>query len=85
MLKADPHTWEAAEQQAAHLWLTAYQPAPDAPNLETVRGYLEAFDHCYEAQDWDKTKNIFFNSLDKGNKLYWQLGIWGYYSEQTPI
>lgn len=51
LLKADTPTWETAEREAAHLWLTAYEPAPDAPNLETVRGYLEAFDHYCEVGD----------------------------------
>lgn len=40
LLKADTPTWETAERQAAHLWLTAYEPPDNAPNLEIVRGYL---------------------------------------------
>ncbi|WP_008313393.1 serine protease [Leptolyngbya sp. PCC 6406] len=58
LLKAAPPIWEAAERQAAHLWLTEYQPAPDAPNLETVRGYLEAFEHFCRVEDWREAGKI---------------------------
>jgi tetratricopeptide (TPR) repeat protein len=87
MLKADRPTWHAAECQAAHLWLTAYAPAPDAPNLETVRGYLEAFDHYCEVEDWETAKSILMTELNTPtrDKVYWQLGIWGYNREQIPL
>ena len=76
LLKADTPTWQQAERQAAHLWLTAYKPAPDAPNLETVRGYLEAFDHYCEVGDWEAAKTIL---LDQQIGL--QLETWGKYQE----
>ena len=76
LLKVDTPTWEAAERQAAHLWLTAYQPAPDAPNLETVRGYLEAFEHYCEVGDWEAAKTIL---LDQQIGL--RLQTWGKFQE----
>lgn len=74
LLKANPETWQVAERQAAHLWLTAYEPAADASNLETVRGYLEAFDHYCELEDWESAKTIL---LDQQIGL--RLQTWGKY------
>jgi hypothetical protein len=51
MLQVDYATWHSAERQAAHLWLTAYEPARSAPSLETVRGYLEAVEHYSIVED----------------------------------
>jgi len=83
LLKADTSTWQQTERQAAHLWLTAYEPAPDAPKLETVRGYLEAFDHFYEMEAWKDAKTILFLLPEKSNnvQLHSQLFIWNYYQE----
>ncbi|MCC3473502.1 MAG: tetratricopeptide repeat protein [Microcoleus sp. PH2017_15_JOR_U_A] len=76
LLKANLTTWETAERQAAHLWLTVYEPATNAPKLETVRGYLEAFDHYCEVRDWEAAKTIL---LDQQIGL--QLHTWGNYQE----
>jgi|GEM_PF-1295059 len=86
-LQTDPTTWNDAHRTAADLWQTAYEPAPDAPNFEQVRGYLEAFDHYYKLEDWRAAKNIFFRSLNTETKykLHSQLGIWGYYWEQIQL
>ncbi len=75
-LKADRETWHRAERQAAQLWLTGYKPVPDAPNLETVRGYLEAFEHYCEIEDWETAKTIL---LDQ--QIGPQLQIWSQYQE----
>jgi len=87
LLKADPLTWKTAERQAAHLWLTAYKAAPNAPNLETVRGYLEAFDHYCEVKDWEQACETISNRLQVPieEELHNQLGIWGYYQEQIYL
>jgi tetratricopeptide (TPR) repeat protein len=87
LLKADPQKWHESERQAAHLWLTAYVPAPDAPNLEKVRGYLEAFEHYCEVEDWETVKTISWTRLNTLTKesLCHQLGIWGYYREQITL
>lgn len=87
LLKQDPLAWKSAERKAADLWLTAYQPAPDSSNLETVRGYLEAFRHYYEVEDWVSAKRIFLYNLNTPTKdeLHWQLGVWGYYQEQIQL
>lgn len=87
LLKANPETWEAAERQAAHLWLSKYQPAPDALNLETVRGYLEAFDHYCEIGDWEKACTVLNIQIDSPTQepLHWQLETWGYYREEIRL
>jgi tetratricopeptide (TPR) repeat protein len=83
LLRADIPIWHHAEHQAAHLWLNFYQPALDAPNLETLRGYLEAFDHFYEMEAWIEAKKIPFLFLNQSNniELHSQLFIWNYYQE----
>lgn len=88
-------TWKTAERQAAHQWLEVYQPTPGVPNLEKVRGYLEAFHHfCkllmngegYELVDWRRATDILAVRLSPTNyELPWQLGIWGYYQEQIKL
>jgi tetratricopeptide (TPR) repeat protein len=87
LLKADIQNWHQSERQAAHLWLTAYESAPDAPNLETVRGYLEAIDHYYDIGDWEAVRELFTNPIDASAKytLSWQLDIWGYFQEEIRL
>jgi tetratricopeptide (TPR) repeat protein len=87
LLKADGSIWEVTERQAAHLWLTAYKPSPDVPNLETVRGYLEAFAHYCEVEDWHQAWLILTKQQDNAEhkKLSEQLSIWGFYKEQAAL
>ncbi|MCL6436312.1 MAG: tetratricopeptide repeat protein [Leptolyngbyaceae cyanobacterium HOT.MB2.61] len=86
LLKADPQMWHQSERQAAHLWLTVYEPAANAPNLETVRGYLEAFDHYCEVEDWEKAGEIYMQNLETTNQaLHQQLFIWSNYQELIKI
>ena len=85
-LKADPLAWKTAEHQAAALWLNAYEPPPNAPNLETVRGYLEAFDHYCEVEDWEHAAEIYMHTLETTNQaLHWQLLIWANYQELRQL
>jgi tetratricopeptide (TPR) repeat protein len=87
LLRADTFIWHQAERQAANLWLTAYEPAPDAPKLETVRGYLEAFDHFYEIEAWTEAEKILYLSPNKSNnlQLHSQLFIWNYSQEFISV
>ncbi len=87
LLKADVDAWQAAERQAAHLWLTAYQPSAADANLEKVRGYLEAFDHYCEIEDWDVAKDILLTPLDSFSKvpIPRQLEFWGLYQEGIQV
>lgn len=79
--------WKVAENLAATLWLTHYQPQIDDSNLEKVRGYLEAFYHNCNIKSWALVQKIFLSNLNTStsNQLHWQLGIWGYYKEQIQI
>jgi tetratricopeptide (TPR) repeat protein len=76
LLKANASIWEQAERRAADLWLTEYEPAQDALNLETVRGDLEAFEHFCQLGDWGAAKTIL---LDQQIGL--KLQNWGNYQE----
>ena len=85
LLKADTLIWQITQRQAAHLWLTAYQPASEVPNLEKVRDYLEAFYHYCEVEDWAIASKLPYKRLETGNYLQEQLHIWAYYQELIPI
>lgn len=87
LLCQDPSMWETAERQAANLWLTAYKPSPNAPKLETVRGYLEAFAHYCEVEDWEVVSELFMKFLKPPSKseLFWLLYQWGHYREEIEL
>jgi tetratricopeptide (TPR) repeat protein len=79
--------WERAQRRAVKNWLTKYKPKPDARNLEKVRGYLEAFHHLCEVEDWKEAHKILFIRLNTptNEKLHNQLNTWGYYHEQANL
>lgn len=85
-LRRDAIAWERAEQQAVHLWLTEYEPEPDVPHLEKVRGHLEAFYHLCAIEDWEGASEIYTQEISFiQHELNWQLLIWGYYKELIQI
>lgn len=55
-------------------WVTKYKPSPNAPKLERVRVYLEAFYHLCNIEDWHRVNvilNLFIkNSKSKSYKLH---------------
>ena len=79
-LKTNLSAWQRAELSAVDQWLTCYEPAADVPNLETIRGPLEAFHHYCEVKDWESAKTIL---LDQEMGL--QLQIWGHYQEMIAL
>ena len=79
-LKTNSSTWQRAELSAVDQWLTHYEPAADVPNLETIRGCLEAFHHYCEVKNWDNAKTIL---LDQEMGL--QLQTWGHYQEMIAL
>lgn len=90
LLRRDRAIWQDAEHRAAQQWLNVYEPAFDIPNLETVRGYLEAFYHYCEVEDWDAASELFMKELKPSSesgksKLHRLLYLWGYYQEQLKL
>ncbi len=86
LLKADPAVWQTAERMAAWQWLNHYKAVPEAANLEKVRGYLEAFEHHSELDDWEKAHEVYIDQNKLTNQaLHWQLFIWGYYRDLIQI
>ncbi|WP_148663123.1 tetratricopeptide repeat protein, partial [Scytonema hofmannii] len=59
------------------------EPLQDAPPIKQVRGYLEAFHHLCEVEDWERGSKVLFTRLDTPSKeeLHCQLQTWGYDSE----
>ncbi|MBE9040788.1 tetratricopeptide repeat protein [Oscillatoriales cyanobacterium LEGE 11467] len=85
--KKMPELWKAVHYMAVKVWLNQYQPEPDAENLEKVRGYLEAFYHCCQVEDWEAVKEILNMRVDSPTQeqLHNQLQTWGYYRQQIKL
>ncbi|WP_324236164.1 tetratricopeptide repeat protein [Okeania sp.] len=68
-------------------WLTEYKPHANASNLQIVKGYLEAFHHLCEVEDWERATTIIDITLNTptNEKLRDLLGTWGYYQQQKEI
>lgn len=79
--------WKRTHYRAIINWLTKYETKPDAPNLEKIRGYLEAFHHLCEVEDWEKAWTILTLHLTSQNlgKLHEQLAIWSYYQYEVDL
>lgn len=79
--------WQRDHYIAAQMWCIAYQPEPEASNLEQVRGYLEAFHHYCEVKDRESAAEIIFTCLHTptNEELHNQLETWGYYRERVEL
>ncbi|MGD1716833.1 tetratricopeptide repeat protein [Dapis sp. BLCC M172] len=79
--------WEIAQYSAVEWWLTEYKVKADAPNIEKVRHYLEAFHHLCEVEDWERATTIIDITLNTptNEKLRDLLITWGYYQQAKEI
>ncbi len=79
--------WKRSHYRAVMNWLTKYSPPLDAPNIERVRGFLEAFQHLCHAEAWDHAYTVLVAPLPTPthDDLGAQLGVWGYYQEQALV
>jgi tetratricopeptide (TPR) repeat protein len=86
-LQEDEVIWKSTEIKAAELWLSEYQHEENAQNLEKVRGYLEAFYHYCDAEDWVNAGYIFTirPEITQKQQLHNQLFTWGYYDENIYL
>ena len=94
-LGINPHNLQAQfptreqrlQYRAVVQWLTDYQPKWDASNLDKVRGYLEAFHHLCEVENWERASKIIEINLDIPNntELHNLLITWGYYREVIDL
>lgn len=68
-------------------WLKKYKPKSSTTNLEKVKGYIQAFYHLCEVEDWKGASQILFSHLNTSNneELGEQLGTWGYYREKIQL
>jgi len=73
--------------QAIVNWLTRYQPPAEGANLEQVRGYLEAFHHLCQIEEWQRALSLMLHELDTPAQtpLHYQLKLWGYLPEQKEL
>jgi tetratricopeptide (TPR) repeat protein len=79
--------WELSNYSAVEWWLTDYKSKADDTYLEKVRGYLEAFYHLSEVEDWERAKTIIMKKSGTliDEELHIQLGTWGYFQEQVDL
>ncbi|MEG4793733.1 tetratricopeptide repeat protein [Microcoleus sp. LAD1_D1] len=82
-----PTREQRLQYRAVVQWLTDDKPKSDASNLEKVRGYLEAFHHLCEVEDWERASKILEINLDTPNntELHNPLITWGYYREVIDL
>ena len=78
--------YQLAEYKAARNWLKRYRPI-DESNLAQVTGYLEAFYHLSQVEDWENARAIAFTKLpvSEDQELHKQLFVWGYYRQQQTV
>lgn len=72
---------------AVRNWLKHYHPSPHASNLETVKGYLEAFHHLCQLEHWQLAYTLLDAPIDipTSETLHNQLGTWGYVGERIAL
>ena len=82
-----PSREQRLHYRAVVQWLTDYKPKQDATNLEKVKGYLEAFHHLCEVEDWERASKIIEMHLDtpSDTELHNPLVTWGYYREVIDL
>ena len=87
LLKRERSIWERAERTAAERWLAGYAAREGVERLETVRGYLEAFEHFCAIEDWEAAGKLFVRPIQESARstLPWLLFGWGYYREQLRV
>lgn len=78
---------DRSHYRAAVNWMTRYQPPEDGSNLLKVRGFLEAFHHFCEVENWETASQIFFLELPPllPDSLHRQLNVWGDYSSSIHL
>ncbi|WP_353933032.1 tetratricopeptide repeat protein [Okeanomitos corallinicola TIOX110] len=86
-IKSIKPRWKRTQYRAIVNWLTKYQFYEDASNLDKVRGYVEAFYHLCEVENWDSASKVLLSPLEflDGNHLSLQLDIWSYYQEEISL
>lgn len=86
-IKSIKPRWKRTHYRAVINWLTKYEPQAIASNLEKVRGYLEAFHHLCEVEEWEKAWIILTTHLTSQNlgKLHDQLAVWSYYQYEIEF
>ncbi len=52
-----PH-WKRTQYRAIVNWIANYKPHPDASNIEEIKGFLEAFHHLCEVENWGQAKSL---------------------------
>ncbi|WP_026100792.1 tetratricopeptide repeat protein [Synechococcus sp. PCC 7336] len=73
--------------RAALNWILKHKPQRDASNIEQTRGYIEAFHHFCEVEDWGKATALLTVRLNLPTQDEWhnQLALWGNYAEQVEL
>ena len=76
-----------AQYQAIVNWLTKYQPSPDTPNRDQVKGYIQAFYHLCDMEEWGRAASLISTKLNTPTEdpLHYQLKLWGDVPQQMSL
>lgn len=80
--------WQNAHRKAVTIWSKAYEPQPEASNLDKVLGSLERVYHLCELGELEEARIITFTipfGISAKEPLHKQLNIWGYYNKQASL
>ena len=91
-LKINPRTvravqpcWQRSRYQAIVNWIVRYRDKPNSPNLEKVRGYIEALKLLCGLRQWESAHRLLQISLTTRCTLSEQLQVWGYAQERVDL
>lgn len=76
-----------SQYRAVINWFTIYHTEEKSNNLDIVRGWLEAFHHLCELEEWEKATLLLCSRLETATReeFHDQLDIWGYHIELSSI
>lgn len=68
-------------------WLTRHRPSPTADNLEQVKGYLQAFYHLCDIEEYERAFSLISTQLNTPTQdpLHYHLRTWGYPQVRTAL
>ena len=81
-----PHSRRSGHRAAIH-WLTQYNPPKESSKLNLVQGYLNAFHHYCEIEEWEIAAKLLAYPLtsEPGYELLTALFKWGYYNQMKSL
>ena len=77
--------WQRSTYQAIVNWLMRYQYKAGKPNIEKLRGYIEAIELLCSLQRWDAAHGLLQVPLTSDRTVTEQLQVWGYAQARVAL